>query len=170
MEIVCFGQRRCYSLESKPSTRSSVGGERRKTSGHPSRREQFCGNALVARARLVKLTKKEKRGAFPQCQKGTSDFRDTYDCRESKPIYMYLSGCVSVDEKYGAQQAEKEEKRKRNKDKKKRKKKRRVMDGFLWEDRAGETQPSCSWTQFRVTDDSKKFKYTAFGREESGLS
>ena len=32
---------------------------------------------------------------------------------------MYLSGCVSVDEKYGAQQAEKEEKRKRNKDKKK---------------------------------------------------
>ena len=32
---------------------------------------------------------------------------------------MHLSGCVSVDEKYGAQQAEKEEKRKRNKDKKK---------------------------------------------------
>ena len=45
-------------------------------------------------------------------------------------MYMYLSGCVSVDEKYWAQQAEKEEKRKRNKDKKKRKKKqRRVMDG-----------------------------------------
>ena len=40
---------------------------------NPSRREQFCGNALVARARLVKLTKKEKRGAFPQCQK--RDFR-----------------------------------------------------------------------------------------------
>ena len=39
--------------------------------------------------------------------------------RKSKPIYMYLSGCVSVDEKYVAQQAEKEEKRKRNKNKKK---------------------------------------------------
>ena len=37
-------------------------------------------------------------------------------------------------------------------------------------DRAGETQPSCFWTQFRATDDSKKLKYTAFGREESGLS
>ena len=37
-------------------------------------------------------------------------------------------------------------------------------------DRAGETQPSCSWTQFRATGDSKKFKYTVFGREESGLS
>ena len=35
---------------------------------------------------------------------------------------MYLLGCVSVDEKYGARQAEKEEKRKRNKDKKKRRK------------------------------------------------
>ena len=62
---------------------------------------------------------------------------------------MYLSGCVPVDEKYGAQQAEKEEKRKRNKDKKRRKKK-----GYGWltmGDRAGETQPSCSWTQFRAT-------------------
>ena len=37
--------------------------------------------------------------------------------------YMYLSGCVSVDEKYGAQLAEKEEKRKRNKDKKRRRRK-----------------------------------------------
>ena len=44
---------------------------------------------------------------------------------------MYLSGCVSVDEKYGAQQAEKEEKRNRNI--KRQKKKRRVMDGLLWE-------------------------------------
>ena len=42
---------------------------------------------------------------------------------------MYLSGCVSVDEKYGAQQAEKEEKRKRNKDKKK---KRRKNKEGLW--------------------------------------
>ena len=138
LEIVCFGQRRCYSLESKPSTRISVGGERRKTSGQPSRREQFCGNALVARARLVLGQKRKARG-FPSVPKrGTSDFtvfRDTYDCRKSKPIYMHLSGCVPVDEKYGAQQAEKEEKRKRNKDKKKkrRRKQRRVMDVLLWE-------------------------------------
>ena len=42
----------------------------------------------------------------------TSDFRLQrhilkQDCRKSKPI---LSGCVPVDEKYGAKQAEKEEK------------------------------------------------------------
>ena len=71
---------------------------------------------------------------------------------KSKPIYMYLSGCVPVDEKYGAQQAEKEEKRKRNKDKKKKKKKTKKGYGWLtMGDRAGETQPSCSWTQFRAT-------------------
>ena len=69
----------------------------------------------------------------------------------AEKVYMYLSGCVSVDEKYGAHQAEKEEKRKRNKDKKKKKRKRRVMDGLLWEIGGGETQPSCSWTQFQAT-------------------
>ena len=95
-------------------------------SGHPSRREQFCGNALVARARLVKLTKIKKKsaGLSLSAKRGTLDFRDTYDCRKSKPIYMYLSGCVSVDEKYGAQQAEKEEKRKRNINRQKKKRRK----------------------------------------------
>ena len=116
LEIVCFGQRRCYSLESKPSTRISVGGERRKTSGKPSRREQFCGNALVARAHLVLHQKRKARG-FPSVPKGGLRTSETHMIAEK--VNMYLSGCVSVDEKFGAQQAEKEEKRKRNKDKKK---------------------------------------------------
>ena len=68
---------------------------------------------------------------------------------------MYLSGCVPVDEKYGAQQAEKEEKRKRNKDNNNNKKKKiKTKKGYGWltmGDRAGETQPSCSCTQFRAT-------------------
>ena len=58
--------------------------------------------------------KKKSAGLSLSAKRGTSDFRDTYMIAEkSKPIYMYLSGCVPVDEKYGAQQAEKEEKRKR---------------------------------------------------------
>ena len=68
-----------------------------------------------------------------------------------------------------------------NKQKRKRKEKeiktkkirKKTKKGYGWlsmGDRAGETQPSCSWTQFRATDDSKKFKYTAFGCEASGLS
>ena len=134
LEIVCFGQRRCYSLESKPSTRISVGGERRKTSGQPSRREKFCGNALVARAHLQRLVlgqKKKKARGFPSVPKGGLQTSEThYDCRKSKPIYMYLSGCVPVDEKYGAQQAEKEEKRKRKLTKTKKKKKKKKQKGY----------------------------------------
>ena len=88
----------------------------------------------------------------------------------AEKVYMYLSGCVSVDEKYGAQQAEKEEKRKRNKDKKKkrRKKQRRVMDGLLWE--IGREEPEKHNHHVPSDRNLKKFKYTAFGREESGLS
>ena len=39
--------------------------------------------------------------------------------RIAEKIKQYLSGCVPVDEKYGAYQAGEEEKRKRNKEKKK---------------------------------------------------
>ena len=122
LEIVCFGQRRCYSLESKPSTRISVGGERRKTSGQPSRREQFCGNALVARARLVLGQKRKARG-FPSVPKrGTSDFtvfRDTYDCRKSKPIYMHLSAAFLSMRSMGHNKQKRKRKEKEIKTKKK---------------------------------------------------
>ena len=93
LEIVGFGQRRCYSLESKPSTRISVGGERRKTSGQPSRREQFCGNALVTRARLVDLLgQKRKARGFPSVPKGGLQTSVSYDCTKSKPIIHVLVG------------------------------------------------------------------------------
>ena len=131
---ICFGQRRCYSLESKPSTWISVGGERRKTSGQPSRREQFCGNALVARARLVLGQKRKARG-FPSVPKGGLQTSETHMIAEK--VNQYTCTCRAaflLMRSMGHNKQKRKRKEKEIKTKKKKKKKqRRVVDGLLWD-------------------------------------